>query len=44
MYNDPAWHKVRDDSEREGPTVASIRDQILTPTLFSALKIDSALP
>ena len=38
LQNDPAWHKVRDDSERDGPIVASISNQILTPTAFSALK------
>jgi hypothetical protein len=38
FQNDPAWHKIRDDSEREGPIVASIQNQILTPTDFSALK------
>ena len=38
FQNNPAWHKVRDDSERDGPIVASIRNQILTPTAFSALK------
>jgi hypothetical protein len=38
FQNDPAWHKVRDDSERDGPIVASISNQILAPTAFSALK------
>ena len=38
FLNDPAWRKARDDSERDGPIVASIRNQILTPTDFSALK------
>ena len=38
FQNDPAWHKIRDDSERDGPIVASITNQILTPTAFSALK------
>ncbi len=38
FLNDPAWRKARDDSERDGPIVASIRNQILTPTSFSALK------
>jgi len=38
FQNDPAWHKVRDVSERDGPIVASISNQILTPTAFSALK------
>jgi hypothetical protein len=38
FLNDPAWHKARDDSERDGPIVASISNQILTPTAFSVLK------
>src|SRR4029078_2320662 len=38
FQDDPAWHKVRDDSEHDGPIVASISNQILTPTPFSALK------
>jgi hypothetical protein len=38
FLNDPAWRKARDDSERDGPIVASIRNQILAPTEFSALK------
>ena len=38
FVNDPAWHKVRDDSERDGPIVANIANQLLTPTAFSALK------
>jgi hypothetical protein len=32
FQNDPASHNVRDDSERDGPIVASISNQILTPT------------
>jgi hypothetical protein len=38
FQNDPAWHKVRDDSERDGPIVASISNQMLKPTDFSTLK------
>ena len=38
FLNDPAWHKARDESERDGPIVATIRNEILTPTAFSALK------
>jgi hypothetical protein len=29
---DQAWLKARDESERDGPIVASIRNQILEPT------------
>jgi hypothetical protein len=35
---DPAWHRARDESERDGPIVANIRNEMLTPTDFSALK------
>ena len=38
FLNDSAWHKVRDEGERDGPIVASINNQILAPTAFSALK------
>jgi hypothetical protein len=38
FLNDPAWHKARDESERDGPIVATDRNEILTPTAFSALK------
>ena len=32
FQKDPVWHQVRDDSERDGPIVASISNQILMPT------------
>jgi hypothetical protein len=35
--NGSAGGKARDDSERNGPNVASIHNQILAPTDFSAL-------
>jgi hypothetical protein len=38
FLNDPAWHKVRDEGERDGPIVASINNQILAPTAFSTLR------
>jgi hypothetical protein len=38
FVKDPAWHKARDESERDGPIVANIKSQLLTPTSFSALK------
>ncbi len=38
FQNDPAWHQARDNSERDGPIVATINNQMLTPTAFSALK------
>ncbi len=38
FLNDPAWHRARDDSERDGSIVATIANQLLAPTDFSALK------
>ncbi len=38
FVNDAAWHRVREDTERDGPLVATIANQLLTPTDFSALK------
>jgi hypothetical protein len=38
FVNDPAWHKVRDDSERDGPILANISNQFLAPTAFSSVK------
>ena len=38
FLNDPAWHKVRDEGERDGPIVANISNEILMPTAYSALK------
>ena len=38
FQSDPAWHKARDESERDGPIVASIRNQMLAPTAFSTMK------
>jgi NIPSNAP len=38
FQTDPAWVKARDDSEHDGPIVASIKNQFLKPTSFSALK------
>jgi hypothetical protein len=38
FMNDPAWHKVRDEGERDGPIVANISSEILMPTAYSALK------
>jgi hypothetical protein len=35
---DPAWIAVRDASEADGPILASISNQLLTPTAFSAVK------
>jgi hypothetical protein len=38
FVNDPEWHKVRDDSERDGPILANISSQFLTPTAFSSVQ------
>jgi hypothetical protein len=35
---DPVWLKVRDESERDGPIVANISNQLLSPTAFSSVK------
>jgi|SRR6185437_4557811 hypothetical protein len=35
---DPAWHKVRDDSEKAGPIIANIKSSFLRPTAFSAMQ------
>jgi NIPSNAP len=35
---DPAWHKARDDSEKDGPMIANIKSAFLRPTAFSAMK------
>ena len=35
---DPAWHAARNESEREGLIIASIKSMILQPTAFSAVK------
>jgi hypothetical protein len=38
FQTDQEWLRVRDETEKDGPIVASISNQILTPTSFSALK------
>jgi len=35
---DPAWHKARDESEKDGLLIANIRSAFLRPTAFSAAK------
>jgi hypothetical protein len=35
---DPEWLAARAESERDGPIVASIKNMILQPTAFSAVK------
>jgi hypothetical protein len=35
---DPEWHRVRDESERDGPIVGHIENRIINPTDFSPLR------
>lgn len=35
---DPEWVAVRDASEKDGPILVSITNQLLAPTAFSAVK------
>ena len=35
---DPAWHKARDESEKDGLLIANINSAFLRPTTFSAVK------
>jgi NIPSNAP len=35
---DPAWIKVRGDSEKDGPIIANIKSAFLKPTAFSAVQ------
>jgi hypothetical protein len=38
FINDSAWQKARDDSERDGPILANVSSQFLSPTAFSSVK------
>jgi hypothetical protein len=38
FVSDPAWHKARDDSERDGPILSNVSNQFLAPTAFSSVK------
>ena len=38
FVGDPAWHKARDDSERDGPILSNVSNQFLAPTAFSSVK------
>jgi len=38
FMRDPEWLKARAESEKNGPVVASISNQLLIPTAFSAAK------
>jgi len=36
--SDPEWHKMRDESEKDGLVVSKVRNMLLSPTDFSPLK------
>jgi NIPSNAP len=36
--SDPEWLSARAESEKDGPIVASLGNQILQPTAFSSVK------
>jgi NIPSNAP len=38
FQRDPEWLRARDESEKDGPIVASIDNQLLAPTSFSTLR------
>ena len=38
FFNDPEWHKVRAETEKDGPINANVSNQFLVPTAFSSVK------
>ena len=38
FIKDPEWIAVRDASERDGPILANIRNELLAPTAFSSVR------
>jgi hypothetical protein len=38
FINDPEWIAVRNESEKDGPILLNVSNQILAPTGFSAVK------
>ncbi len=38
FMGDPAWISARAESEKDGPILQNISNQILQPTAFSAVK------
>ena len=38
FMSDPEWVKIRDESQKDGPILTGITNQMLIPTPFSALK------
>jgi NIPSNAP len=38
FQSDPEWHRVRDESQRDGPIVARVRNEIWQATAYSPMK------
>lgn len=38
FIRDPDWLAARDASERDGPILANVRNELLSPTAFSSVK------
>lgn len=38
FIGDPEWQKAKAESEKDGPLVTRMRNQLLVPTAYSALK------
>jgi hypothetical protein len=38
FVTDPEWIRVRDESEKDGPLLANISNQLLAPTAFSSVR------
>ena len=38
FQTDPAWIKVRADTEKDGPIIANVKSSFLKPTAFSTVK------
>ena len=38
VFSDPEWIAARDESEKDGPIVATLSNSILQPTSFSSVR------
>ncbi len=38
FQSDPEWISARDETEKDGPIIASVTNQFLAPTSFSSVK------
>jgi hypothetical protein len=38
FQTDPEWHAKRAETEKDGPIVANVAVQLLSPTAFSSVK------